>query len=229
MTGSFVRAPSIPSAIGLVVANVVPLVGVIWFGWSLFGVMWLYWAENGIIGAFALARILTAGEGAFLSRLGMGVFFAIHFGLFWAVHGLFVVTLFSDGHGSAFEDNVFPLVPIEGLIPLVLSHGASFVLNYLVGGERKAAAAGSEMAKPYGRVVLLHVVLILGGFFVQGTGGGVLALALFVVLKTALDLGAHWIGHWMRYKELEIEEPDPDRTTIRLDAPPPNLFPQTRE
>ena len=60
----FVRAPSVPSAIGLVVANVVPLVGVLWFGWDLFGVMWLYWAENGIIGAYALLRILTAsGEG----------------------------------------------------------------------------------------------------------------------------------------------------------------------
>lgn len=222
MTGSFARAPSVPSAIGLVVANVVPLVGVIWFDWSLFGVMWLYWAENGIIGAFALARILTAGGGAgLLSRLGLGMFFTIHFGVFWSVHGVFVATLF--GGGDAIGLGSADLAPWEGLVPLVLSHGASFVLNYLVRGERKAAEPGGEMIKPYGRVVILHIVLILGGFAVMAIGGGVLALALFVTLKTGLDLGAHWIGHRMRLDDLALKEPDPEATTIRLDRVPAHL------
>ena len=50
-----------PVAIALlVVANLVPLVGVLWFGWSLTTIVALYWLENGVVGAFAIARIATA-------------------------------------------------------------------------------------------------------------------------------------------------------------------------
>lgn len=35
-------AASVPSAVGLVVANLAPLVGVLFFGWSLLGVTWLH-------------------------------------------------------------------------------------------------------------------------------------------------------------------------------------------
>jgi hypothetical protein len=219
------RAPSVPSAVGLVVANVVPLVGVVVFDWSLFGVMWLYWAENGIIGAYALLRILSANYGRLIQRIGLGAFFCVHFGGFFAVHGVFVATLF--GGPFAADTPTLQLEPWEGLVPLVASHGVSFVMNYLVRGERKVATMGGEMIKPYGRVVLLHVVLIAGGFLVMLTGGGVLALALFVVLKTGLDLAVHWIGHAMRYRALEDAAPDPSsraarpaQSTIRLDAHP---------
>ena len=61
-TSPLVRGPSVPSAVGLVLANLVPLVGVVFFGWSLFGIMWIYWAENAVIGIFAILRMLTAGE-----------------------------------------------------------------------------------------------------------------------------------------------------------------------
>lgn len=221
-----VRAPSTVSAAGLVVANLVPLVGVVWFGWSLFGVMWLYWAENGVIGAFALLRILTAGEGHG-PKLFMAPFFTVHYGLFWTVHGAFVVSLFGAEAGAASAGQALwdtsRSLPFEGVIALVLSHGASFVMHYLVGGERRATSPGAEMAKPYGRVVLLHVVILAGGVLVAATGAGVLALALFVGLKTVLDLGAHLVGHRMRYRDLRLAEADPARTTLRLDAVPDHL------
>ena len=215
----FVRAPSVPSAIGLVVANVVPLVGVIWFGWDLFGVMWLYWAENGVIGAYALFRILAASGEGHGQKLFMGPFFVVHFGGFWLVHGAFVVSLFGgDARGpvTGFYENV----PWEGLIGLALSHGASFVLNFLGKGEWREATPQLEMFRPYGRVILLHIVLIVGGFLVQSTGSGVLALALLVAFKTALDLGVHLVGHRRRFEKLAIEEADPEATTLRVDRHP---------
>lgn len=219
VSAPFVRAPSIPSAVGLVVANLVPLVGVLFFGWSLFGVMWLYWAENGVIGAFALLRILTAGEGHGQKPV-MAPFFAVHFGIFWTVHGTFVASLFGPGHGDAALRALGRDLQVEGLLALVLSHGASFALNYLGRGEWRATSPGAEMVKPYGRVVLLHVVILVGGFLVATTGAGVLALALFVGLKTALDLGVHLVGHRMRYRALAATDPDPAGTTLHLDAAP---------
>ena len=206
----FVRSPSASSALGLVIANVVPLVGVVAFGWDLFEVMWLYWMENAVIGVYALLRILTSGLLGqhlimWIPKLFVAGFFIVHYGFFWLGHGVFVYALFSGGreapefdlhaHIDALTSGALPL---EGLLALVLSHGASFVLNYLAGGEWREADPVSEMFRPYGRVVILHVVLIVGGFLLLLANGGVFALALFVILKTGLDLGIHLKSHQKR-------------------------------
>jgi hypothetical protein len=41
----------------LIVANLIPLAGVLFFGWSLFETMVVYWLENGVIGFFNLFKI----------------------------------------------------------------------------------------------------------------------------------------------------------------------------
>lgn len=214
------RATSTPSAVGLVVANLVPLVGVLFFGWSLFGVIAVYWLENGVIGAYAVLRIALAGETADTpSKVFLAPFFLVHYGGFWLGHGVFLVSLFGDGGG-------FGAGPMPGggaVVALALSHGTSFVMNYLVGGERKTASPTLEMFRPYGRVVLLHVVILVGGMLIDALGAPTAALALFVGMKTALDLGAHLVGHGWRYGRLAAAEPDPERTTLRVTAPPPSL------
>ncbi|HXG26798.1 MAG TPA: DUF6498-containing protein, partial [Candidatus Binatia bacterium] len=48
------------SAILLVLANIVPLVGVAFFGWSLLTILVLYWLENGIVGLWNVPKILMA-------------------------------------------------------------------------------------------------------------------------------------------------------------------------
>jgi Family of unknown function (DUF6498) len=47
------------------------------------------------------------------------------------------------------------------------------------------------MFRPYGRIVVLHLTVLLGGFLVMGLGAPVAAIVLLVALKTAIDLGAH--------------------------------------
>src|SRR4051794_8906883 len=57
------RTASSRSAILLVVANLIPLVGVLFFGWSLWTILVLYWVENGIVGFWNIPRILLAQGG----------------------------------------------------------------------------------------------------------------------------------------------------------------------
>jgi hypothetical protein len=74
---------------------------------------------------------------------------------------------------------------------LVASHGFSFFHNYLGGGEYQRVFLPQLMFRPYGRIVVLHLTVLLGGFLVMALGAPVAAIVLLVGLKTAIDLGAH--------------------------------------
>ena len=45
---------------GLVIANLIPLVGVLWFGWDVWGILTIYWLENGIVGFFNVLKMRRA-------------------------------------------------------------------------------------------------------------------------------------------------------------------------
>lgn len=102
----------------LIIANVVPLVGVLWFGWDVWGILIIYWLENGIFGLFNVLKMRRAegsedsspmAAAATRRRLnGFKVngrppsgsdkaalipFFIMHYGIFWVVHGIFVLLL----------------------------------------------------------------------------------------------------------------------------------------
>jgi hypothetical protein len=74
---------------------------------------------------------------------------------------------------------------------LVASHGFSFFHNYLGGGEYQRVQLPQLMFRPYGRIVVLHLTVLLGGFLVTALGSPTAAIVLLVGLKTAIDLGAH--------------------------------------
>lgn len=233
------RTATSRSAIVLLVANAIPLVGVYFFGWSLLTILVLYWLENGIVGFWNVARILLA-QGAAVTgsrdigatpgfvrvfgsarlpaagRAAIATFFLVHYGIFWLVHGIFVFALpsFLDAGsnrilvgcgdedpfgnlqacGGPFGDLVWSNIAIAGAA-LFLSHGASFLFNYLGGGEYRTASPTGQMGAPYGRVVVLHLTIILGAFAVALLGSPVGALLLLVGLKTAFDLGLHLREH----------------------------------
>ena len=54
------RTATSRSAILLLVANVIPLIGVLFFGWSLLTILVLYWLENGIVGLWNVPKIILA-------------------------------------------------------------------------------------------------------------------------------------------------------------------------
>lgn len=192
-----------PSALALVAANVVPLAGVVFFGWQVLPIMLLFWLENLIIGAYTIARILMApGRPA---SLFLCVFFAFHYGLFAFGHGVFVMVLFGDRKSSSFAQpsDLFALVDealfrhglLVAAIALAVSHGISFFRNYVATRAYESAKPKQLMVAPYKRVIVLHVVIIAAGILVQGLGAPAAALALLVALKTAVDLAAHLAEH----------------------------------
>ena len=211
-------------------ANLLPLAGVLWWGWSVLEVLIVYWLESGIIGALNVPKILLAGatadEGTMLTvngrpveltgraaNAGLAAFFVMHYGVFWVVHGVFVFALPLFALGAGFGSSFAPFGPFGPAVPvaplydvsvttvalaagsMLLSHGVSFVANYLGREEYRAVAPDDQMTAPYGRVMVLHVTIIGGAFLVASFGSPLPALVLLVLLKTALDAAAHLREH----------------------------------
>ncbi len=188
------------STAALLLANLLPLGAVLAGWWSVYEVVLLFWAENVVIGLFNVARMLAL---LVLKReFGMLVlipFFGVHYGMFTFVHGMFVIGMLGPPGARAMEDGIALLLAPEGLLlpllALVASHGFSFVVNFLVAGEWRKEQGMGLMAQPYGRVVILHLVIIGGGALVLALGEPLWALVLLVLLKIGVDVIAHRREH----------------------------------
>lgn len=197
----------------LVLVNLLPLAGVLLLDWDVAALMVLYWSENLVLGFYTLLKMLVVSP---LGALGMGTFFAIHYGGFCAVHGLFIASILLDAGIDPMPDEPWPLflvfpqllvnvvrqvleyAPPEWLFAfaaLYVSHGVSFVVNFLFGRERDELSLKQLMSAPYGRIVLLHIAILLGGFAVMSLGQPVAMLAVLVLLKLGLDVGLHLREH----------------------------------
>jgi len=191
----------------LILANLIPLAGVLFFDWDLFTILVLYWLENGVIGCYTLFKILMArqpNEGSTRSLLaqkgGMVPFFIVHYGLFWLVHGVLVTLLFApDGmmswHGIIKGEVDVSRTMVVALISLFASHGLSFWRNFIGREEYLGISPVVQMMQPYGRVVVLHIAVLVGGFFVTLLGTPLVALICLILFKTVLDLWTHTKAH----------------------------------
>jgi hypothetical protein len=195
-----------PSVLVLVGANLYPIYAVLFSGWTVFAVLLLYWLENVLVGCFNVLRMLFAAGGRSSStaaRTFTILFFMVHYGGFAAGHGLFVIVVF----GGAFQEGaagqtftqVTDFIHQEylgyALLALVASHGFSFLWNYLWQGEYRRVSPDELMARPYTRVVILHLVIIFGALPVALFHAPVAALVLLVALKIGADVTAHLYEH----------------------------------
>ncbi|NTV13013.1 MAG: hypothetical protein HGA96_03630 [Desulfobulbaceae bacterium] len=182
-----------PSTLALLLANLVPLAGVYLLGWDIGEIMLLYWAESGIIGFFNLLKMAVVGRWA---TLFLGPFFVGHYGAFMAAHLLFIYTFFVQGLPGKGDIVVAEVVAKftalwPALLALAVSHGISFLVNFLGRREFAGTTVQKQMAEPYSRIIIMHLTIIFGGFVVMGLGSSLPALLLLMVAKIGVDLRAH--------------------------------------
>ena len=193
-----------PSTLALIAANLLPLAGVLFFGWDLTGVLVLFWAESGVIAFYTALKMAMVGK---LAALFEVPFFIGHFGGFMAGHFMLLYSFFVLGPGSprlqaGVQEELLRLfdplwMPLAGF---VMSHGVSFVTNFLGRREYKTATVKALMTAPYKRIVVMHLTLIFGGWVIMALNSPVSALAVFVLLKTVMDLSAHRKEHSVRVR-----------------------------
>lgn len=179
------------SSILLVLANMTPLIGVFFFGWNANQLLLLYWAESAVIGFYTILKMAFAKGGTDNSRLKpfMMIFFLLHFSIFMVVHFIFLLYLFGSGLSFSYLSGI----AIQ-LLVLFVSHGISFLTNYM-GGENLKATPDGLFFEPYYRIIPMQLTIILGALI----GMPILVL---VAAKTIVDL----LSHLNQRKEFEYKK-----------------------
>lgn len=177
------------SAIALIIANLIPVFGVAFQGWSLFAIMLLYWLESAVTGVFNVLRMRKVGgvESGF-----MAPFFMLHYGIFMFVHLIFVIVFFGVIGGGWRELQLGLLVPI---LSLVASHAVSYYSNFIGKQEYLRTSLGELMMRPYGRIIVMHITIIVGGSVIMSLGSPTGVIILMMAVKTLIDLVSHLVEH----------------------------------
>lgn len=195
---SFLDLSLNPSALSLLVSNVVTIFVAVSQNWNVSEIVITYWFQSVAIGLFQFLKILDLkdfstkgykinGRSVSASRgvkLQTALFFLLHYGFFHLIYLVFIVDeLGVQGLGSA-----LPLV-----FMFFANHLFSFFSNRNQDKKRKPNI-GQMMFWPYARIIPMHLG-ILFGFKILKTGAPKDFLILFLGLKTLADLTMHLSEH----------------------------------
>jgi len=192
------------SSISLIISNLVPLFGVLFFDWSIYPILIAYWIENVIIGYFTYIKIpFLKGrdkDNKILSFINIPPFpknmiinrFLRDYLLFCAVHGVLLFTLFFMG--AKFEVNIFPDILLMTVL-LFISHWISYRSNFFGKKEYLKISPSQQIIMPYSRIMIMHMVVLMGGLVVENNGYKLVTVVFLIILKTAVDLGSHLLEH----------------------------------
>lgn len=194
------------SILSLLLANALPLVGVLFFDWNIFQILFLYWLESAIVGFFHVIKLGVIGRIGYFSLIFIP-FFIILYGLFMSAHLSFILNFFAR---FSHETYSFPtslesfklyfnavVIPFCGIF---ISHGISFFKNFIGKKEYSNYTQSTiiELVKaPYafGRIVVMQITVILGGFMAVILQEPIWVLVLLIILKSVIDLKYHIKEH----------------------------------
>lgn len=224
------KYPSNIPLLALIVANTIPLWGVLYLSWDAFYILLLYWAENIAVGFYNILKIAFLKVPRPIDHLGklfIIPFFVVHFGGFMAGHGVFILLLFKKTEGPSIQGNEWPcffvfiqlllgaikqaysIIPANmkyALAALFVSHGISFVYNYLLKREYAISKAESLMGEPYIRVVIMHIAILAGGLLSASIGQPIGVLLVLVFLKIIIDAKLHLREHRKKRKLKHLQQ-----------------------
>jgi hypothetical protein len=199
------RAAQWPTAVPLVLVNLIPVIGVLAWEWDFQQIVLAYWAEVGIVAFYtwlkSMVIIIAAREplrvdGKPVSRLACVAIIAVASLLFAGVFAVFMDAHYSFlsfvfGVRFADLDEALPLIGV-----LFASHGWSFVFHFLFRGERaRVLALRATFKAPFLRLLTMHIAIIGAGLLFILLSRSVVVLFALVTVKTAMDLRAHLKEH----------------------------------
>jgi len=192
--------------VALILANLLPVGGVLFFGWNVFQIVFLFWLENVMTGILTLLKMLVADPTSirmWFNKIIMIPLFFFEYGMFTFVHGILVLALTLVDNRTVTGDNWIPdalKTVMDPYLPwvagmLLASHTFSFVWNYMGKGEYRKASLENLMNRSFSRVVVLHLTVLFGGSLMVVLKAPVAFLLPLVAIKIILDIGRHIHQH----------------------------------
>ncbi len=187
------------AVVSIIIANLFPILGVVYFGWNLFTLLILYLLENVVIGFFTILKMVKA-ERPSISLVTKGGLIKgsskrraiFQFTLFYlgltAIHGLIVFNIFGNELVSGVSVGLL-------LLGLFASHGISFLTNYIARKEYQKTYPDKISGVIFIRVILMHVFVLWGAFFISLTGELLYMLVSLAIFKLLIDLLGHLNEH----------------------------------
>lgn len=187
------------SMIALVAANLIPLFGVLFFQWDVATILVLYWTENVVVGFYNMLKMAflpVSNPRLYLMKFVFIPFFWTHYGGFCFGHALALICIFKlgdldaimKGGGTMLIPTLLKPLGVWLVLGLFISHGVSFVQNFLRGPERRSRSLMQLMAEPYRRIVVLQLVIIIGGGLAIALDSPKALVCALVGLKIVVDL-----------------------------------------
>lgn len=201
-----------PSSITLILANLIPLFGVLFLGWEPLSIFVIYVLESVIAGVFHVVKMLSVyfGNRKVALRKQPGDTGVAGFGLipFFIVHYFFFIfiqcTLFFAFAGIG-KDTFSPFRLIENFKPyiysetgwavggILLSYAVSYAMDFMLNGEFARVSLSQLFFRPYKRIFVQQFVVLAGGFiFILFSlflpkAGLLLFATMFTVIKIWFD------------------------------------------
>lgn len=210
--GYYNPVPKNLSELILVSVNLIPLIGMWFWEWKLADLFILYWAESLIIAFFWYAKIIATmvlnknQRPSLIRGIPMFAFFTIHFGGFMFGHLFFIMSVFVFNNGAIeFGELIRSILENLNTVALpfamiFISHGLSFIQNFIIKKEYMKWGQKSGIGLPYGRIIVMHISVFLIAFLINsGKFLSPLSSGLIIITKIITDLRAHRIEH-RRYR-----------------------------
>ena len=194
--------------IALVAGNIVPLVGVLLFGWDLPSILVMYWIETAVVGLINVLKIhksltlhpVPTVDGVAEQSIARGqgggwllpVLWLIAYAAFWAIVGIVVVQIanggFYEGASRTGWTGASASAVAWGTLSLVAGQLIAYVLDYVVGHRYLTVTALTLLRDPFVRIFVIVATIAAGGVGTAIVGSPVGFLAAMVVAKTAVEI-----------------------------------------
>jgi hypothetical protein len=190
----------------LIAANLIPVAGVWFWGWSAIEAFIVYALETLIIGIITILKLAVASlakgnnewpaNGKITRQSGIVfiLFFIAHFGIFAAVQtAIFSQSADITPPGSGmfhFFFNWYSYINKDialMLLAFVISNIVKMLIPFISSGEYKTTPMVFIMFQPYGRIIIQQFTVILGSMFLQ-LGLDKIFILIFVVIKIIFEL-----------------------------------------
>ncbi|MCX5786644.1 MAG: DUF6498-containing protein [Elusimicrobia bacterium] len=209
------------SSYTLIASNLVPIVMAPHDAAGIQEILAFYWTESVILGFFNILKILFASASdkypepvtfkmlnsrdcdvlaalgsnmGFFGKLFIAIFFTFPFLMYLGLYGVFLVGFFID---SAWLPLILKIK--WWLLGLFISHGASFLLDYLASSEFRRTRSENLLEPLFSRLMITNLALLAVAGIFNSLGVWLIMIA-FVIVKVVKEL---------RYEAVCLLQADP--------------------